>query len=189
MTAGAEGADPPAVGADPLAVVEVHLLQVPLQLRRRALEHADEVAREIQLIVTGGDAPPDLVAVLARVTHSRGHSSDSYRQLAADMRVQLDAATLAGNEFADAHYTVTGAAVTAVAEMDTLFERFDGLSESDQLLTLAAPEDIKAFRRWLLGQYLTQFEGQAPESWPQWSARVAQAPERPEPGDPNRELG
>ena len=159
-------------GEGPTKVVEVHLLQVPLALRRRALEHADEIAREVQLIISGGGAAamPELVAVLERMARYRIDVPDSYRELAADMRVQLDEAARAGHESADAHYLVTQSSLDAFAGMDALFERFDDLASSGQLLTLAPPEDIKAFRRWLLGQYLTQFDGQPPVPWPQWVA-------------------
>ena len=164
----------PVAGGGGSSAIEVHLLDVPLALRRRALEHADEIAREVQLIVTGGGAAamPELVAVLQEMVHFRADAPDSYRDLADEMRAQLDAATLDGRQSADAHYLVTESSVAAMAGMHALFERFDALAASGRMLTLAPPDDVKAFSRWLLGQYLSQFEGQAPEPWPQWLART-----------------
>jgi hypothetical protein len=37
------------------------------------------------------------------------------------------------------------------------------------LLTLAAPEDIAAYRRWSLGEVALQIDGAPPMSWPQYA--------------------
>ena len=67
---------------------------------------------------------------------------------------------------------MTGEVVAAVTAMEELFERLNDLSRAEKLLTLAVPEELGAFRRWLLGQYTSQYKGEPPVPWPQWAAAL-----------------
>jgi anti-sigma B factor antagonist len=42
--------------------------------------------------------------------------------------------------------------------------------EGIELLTLAAPPEASAFRRWFVGEFARQMAGEAPMSWPEYAA-------------------
>ena len=79
---------------------EVQLIGTPLALRRKVLEHADDVAREMLLMrATSTDHVGS--DVVRRMTELSSSMPPSYRAAAAEMRTALDEATLAGSSSID----------------------------------------------------------------------------------------
>jgi hypothetical protein len=46
-----------------------------------------------------------------------------------------------------------------------MLEEADEYCRSDQLLTLATPPTLVAFRRWYLGEFIAQIDGRPPQPW------------------------
>src|SRR5687767_7977328 len=91
-------------GADGEELIEVRLLGVPLGIRQKALEHMDEVLREMQLLVTGGTE--DDITVPARLARLHSRFPPSYRRMADDVRRLLDEAVAAEQPSVDVTYLV-----------------------------------------------------------------------------------
>jgi hypothetical protein len=148
----------------------IRLLGVPLELRRRVMEHSEEVLREVQLLAAH-DTDPTGREVIRRLARLRRDWPAGYRQLSADMRRQLDGATEAGQASVDVAHVADGEIVEVMTSMEALFDELEELCRSGSLLALAAAPDCIAYRRWLLGQYIDQLAGKAPVSWPEWAER------------------
>ena len=152
---------------------EVRLIGVPLRLRQRTLEHADEVMREVQLLERddasdSGDAVAD-DGVIARITSLRNRFSPEYNEMAATVRRLLDDAEAADEPSADVSYHVSRDVIGVIMDMQLLLDELDAYCRAGDLLTLASPPDCIAYRRWVLSQHVEQLAGRPPTSWPDWS--------------------
>jgi len=123
------------MSAEP-SLVAVHLLALPVPLAARSQQHFEELMREFLLIADG---------------HQHGHSPHEV-----PARLMNLVHTLVQQ-----YGAVTGPAEERLADA---IDRGDQVIE-DHLLTLATPTDCVAYRRWYLGQVITQLQGAAPIPW------------------------
>lgn len=141
---------------------EVRLVGFPLALHKRSTEHHEELMREFQLLSMDPeprkDVPRKLVALVAELTQSYGGMNS-----AAD--AERDAAVERGDETVDLTYRIPAAAAEAATRLDQMLDEADEFCRSDQLLTLAAPPETVAFRKWYLGEFPAQVAGAAPTPW------------------------
>jgi hypothetical protein len=104
-------------------------------------------------------------------------------ELVATLRAQYGAATSAQEELLcaaldegrdtvdDLVYVVPSGAAQASAQLEKVYDEADEYSrEGSHLLTLSTPDDLVAFRRWFLGEFVRQAEGHAPTPWPEHPA-------------------
>ena len=151
------------VGGDGL--VQVHLVGLPLQARAGFSQHLQELTREFSLIHLeaqrhpGSSLPPRLLRLAAEL-----------RTTYADFRVQpdavVDAALAAGRETCDVTYTVPERAGDFLRRLGEALEEADDFCRSRQhLLSLPAPEEAVAYRRWFVAEATRQLAGQPPRPW------------------------
>ena len=143
-------------------LVDVVLLGLPVEVHRRTSEHSDELQREFALLLAssaaGADVPQRLLALVEELgTRYRGFTEGSQQQL-------LDALER-GDESIDLLYRVPRDVGDAVARLNGLLDEADDFCRNGDLLTLAAPEEALAYRRWFLGEFQRQAEGEAPTPW------------------------
>lgn len=148
----------------PTPVVLVTLLGYPVRLGVRQQEHFEALRRECQLISlsdpTERSRTPKRLVEMAAVLHQRR------AELADPERRKLEA-YLRGQDTVDLEYWVSsleGAAMVR-AWQDLLLE-MDEYCRQEYLLTLEAPVEAAALRRWVLEEFLSQIEGRPPRPWP-----------------------
>ncbi|HEX2054238.1 MAG TPA: hypothetical protein VHJ78_11015 [Actinomycetota bacterium] len=155
-------------GGDPERLVSIQLLGVPLGLQQRAAEHNDGLRREFQLLVEHGEAaresvPDRLVKVAAELDRR-------FLAFTQTTRTELERAASRGVDQIDVTLQLPAAAGPAAAEFGELLHEADEYCAAGRhLLTLAAPPDVVAFRKWVLGELVRQIHGEAPVSWRQFS--------------------
>jgi hypothetical protein len=151
--------------ADPGDVpVDVRLLRYPLRLAQRATEHYDEVFREFALLAGDrpGDDHDDVPARLLRLVDLLGRRYRPQQEHEA-----LRAAALSrGETQGDFVITVPASAADASAALGAMLDEADDFCSDGTLLTLAAPPDVAAFRRWYLQQVIEQVAGRPAQPWP-----------------------
>ena len=145
------------------ALVEVRILGLPLRVYARAAEHGDELFREFALVASRDPAddasvPARLLALVADL----GRFSSFTAAAGADLQAALGR----GDDEVDLSYRVPPEAAQAVVELDRLLDEAEAYCRSEDLLTLAAPPDALAFRRWYLAEFVRQAAGGAPRRWP-----------------------
>ena len=159
------GPEPASHGGGDEALVEVRLVGLPVVAWRRASEHGDELLREFALIAEQepaerGDVPRRLVALTEDVGRR-------YRPFTAPTRAVLEAAAERSEASLDVTYRVPAEVGRAAAELDALLDEAEDYCRSGEaLLTVAAPPDALAFRRWALGEFARQAAGLAARPWP-----------------------
>ncbi len=145
-------------------LVEVRLLEVPLDVLARARERKDGLTREFALIATSlpSDAVPARLLRLARDLRSRygGHTMGPQEQ--------IDNAMDRGEQSIDVAFTVPAAARHAAVELLRVLDEADDFCRSGDLLMLAAPPELVRFRQWYLGEFIRQIDGEPPTPWPEW---------------------
>lgn len=162
---------------------DVHVLDFPLDVYLLTQEHSDALVRELTLIAQsrsvvvdealGGlqaDLPERFVALVDELTHQ-------YDGVATDVERVRDAAIDRGQTSVDLVYRVPAQIADACRHLDQVFDDADYYCRAgEHLLTLAAPPEAVAFRRWLLGEFVRQLAGEEPLPWGAYLAAHADDP-------------
>jgi anti-anti-sigma factor len=153
--------------------VQIELLNFPVERFQQARQHANAVQRELDVLriegARAGRVPrnsDEVVADLdARFTGYRS-TMDT-----------LDGLVEQGADHADVIIPVLGdpeERADAVQALADLLDEMDAYCEAgDQLLTLATPPDLRAFRAWLFGEVIGQMRGASPSPWAEHESRTA----------------
>lgn len=150
---------------EPAGLVDVVLLNFPLEVFQRAQEHADGMIRELMLIAQDRargndvDLPERLVAIVDAL-------SAQYAGISAGSETERDAAIDRGERFMDLRYHVPPAAAEASRALAGIFDEADDYCRAgEHLLSLATPPEALAFRRWFTNEFVRQIGGGAPVPW------------------------
>ena len=136
----------------------VRLEKLPVALVLRAQEHIDELVRELQIITIGvqmatTDGPP-----AGRLGALVTEALDRLETVRALTRQQVRAAADDGRETVALEITVPRRAAGDISALMDLLDEADRLCDEGELLTLASPPDVRAFRRRVADQVLRQLE-------------------------------
>ena len=147
--------------------MHVRLEGCPVPLLEQARRHNEALIREFAFITESGDDRPSVPAqLLAVVDRIRSRISG----LNTEMEMQVDRARERGDATVDLRIVLPADGRELAHELKRLFDAAEDFCRSGDLLTLAEPEDVRAFRDWYLEQYVEQLDGAAPTPWPQWRA-------------------
>ena len=149
-------------------LVDVHLLEVPVDVWSRVQEHTDELLREFALMSSDPAASADVPARLTRLIEVL---TATYSGVGDEQEAQLFAAAEAGQPVIDdlAFTVPVAAAEAAVVLAETLDEADEFCLAGQHLLTLATPPDLRRFRQWYLDQFVDQIRGADPVPWPSYT--------------------
>lgn len=152
----------------PEQLVEVQLLQVPVPLWSSSQQLFDELMREFALASSQAD-DADEHHLPGRLTRLIDDLAARFGAASSAQEERLHAAAAAGQAVIDRLvFTVPAAAAEASLELGAMLDEADlYCAEGRHLLTLAAPQDVVAFRRWYLGAFVSQIRGAAPVPWPE----------------------
>jgi hypothetical protein len=152
-------------------LVEVRLLDLPVQIWAAAQEHTDGLLREFALLQAGDEAAhhdghPAGHDVPARLVRLVDAVQQRYASASEEQRNALFAAAAEGRTRIDLTYRVPPAVKAAVADLDRMLDEADQYCRAgEHLLTLATPPDQLAFRKWYFGEFVAQVDGAAPTPW------------------------
>lgn len=157
--------------------VEIRLLDVPVDVQARSAAHLDALQREFELI--------------AREHSGADHTPARLRRLIADLKSRFDGigtgpaeelqrARAEGRDRVSLTYTAPVGVGEASRRLDEMLAEADEYCRDGQLMTLATPPELVAFRQWFLGEFIRQAEGEPPRSWdivaPTEATEPAEAP-------------
>jgi anti-sigma B factor antagonist len=143
-------------------LVQVRLLNLPVQLQRETSEHHDALIREFTLIKASsesGSLPQRLITLMDEI-------QERYRGVATEQRTMLQDAIEEGLTSLDLTYAVPPAVAPALAEAGALLTEADEYCRAGRhLVTLATPPLCAAFREWFIDEFVRQVGGAAPQPW------------------------
>jgi anti-sigma B factor antagonist len=143
-------------------LIEVRLLDVPLDLHARSAAHGEALQREFELIRlaegTDDTVPSRLRRLVEDLQGRFGGLSDGPEE-------EMRRAREAGCQEVSLTYQVPEAAGVASAQLLAALREADDYCRAGELVTLATPPDQVAFRDWFLGEFIAQIAGAPPRSW------------------------
>ncbi len=152
--------------------VAVQLLRVPLRVRSRALEHDQDLLRELALVRVAADSTGTTSAP-ARLLDLADELRATYGAIAARPTADMDDALAAGQEFMDVTFTVPEGLRPFLQRVTEALDEVEQFArEGRYLLTSSAPRDVAAYRAWVFSEFDRQIAGEDPVPW---SAAVADA--------------
>ncbi|HMA47694.1 MAG TPA: hypothetical protein VKP11_10920 [Frankiaceae bacterium] len=161
----AEPAGPGAGSPGAVALHRVRLLRFPLRVHLRAQEQHAELMREFALLAIGPPAPTpghDVPARLVRLVEAFGHG---FAGVSGVIHAAREAVLARGERSVDLAFDVPAEAADASRELMAMLAEAGGFCRRDQLLTLAADDELVAFRTWYLGEIVRQVRGAPPVPW------------------------
>ena len=145
--------------------MHVELRGVPVPLWRETQEHAEELSREFALIAAAHDTEHELPHRLTRLMQELSVRYGTFGE--ANEQLLQDAAD-AGISSVDLDYDMPASAVDGIEHLGQLLDEADDYCRrGEHLLTLAAPPQQVAFRRWFLDEFVRQIAGRPPTPWPE----------------------
>lgn len=153
------------LAGDDTELREVHLLQLPVDLQLDASQWHEDLMREFALIDLGGEDAGG-TTVPARLLSLVSELRARYEQFSTPAREQLAAAREQGRDTTDVTYRVPPEVADAAERFNDLLEEADAFCRRGDLLTLAAPTEYAAFRRWFLQEFVVQLRGGPATPWP-----------------------
>jgi hypothetical protein len=144
------------------ALVDVHLLNMPLRLFARETVRHRELMREMALIAFGDEADQDHVP--SRLT-ALAMELEQYRGVGAATDEMRDAAIERGDATMDLVYRLPPAVGPACRRLNELLDAAEEYCRAENLLTLAATDTGLSLRRWYLIEVANQIDGLAPQRW------------------------
>jgi hypothetical protein len=149
-------------------LVEVRIIGMPLDIYKVVAEHFDELKREFALLRLEENAPDGVPNRLLRVSEQLTSRYSGFSTTPNEVR---DEALQRGDKSVDLVYKVPSTVKDASTELEQLLDEADEFcTTGEHLLTLAAPRDVVAFRRWFLEEFARQIDGEQPMSWAQYEA-------------------
>jgi hypothetical protein len=150
----------------------MRLLEVPLALRERSRQHGADLLREMELITLGRAAGTTQHELPQRLMELAQELERVYGPYVGANTDDLDAALDRGDEtMAEVVYHLPRQSVTLVKHVEAILREVDDYCRAGQeLLTLAPPPDVVAYREWVTSQVLGQADGGPPTPWPVFAA-------------------
>lgn len=143
----------------------------PGRLRARYVEYGEGLLRELALVRLGADR--DDLGVPDRLLELVDEVRSVYGAFGAGPNSELDAALARGEEVVDVTYTLPLHAGPFVARLNQVLDDAEELCrEGRYLLTMPAPPEVAAYRRWSLGEFERQIAGHPPHPWPEEAERL-----------------
>lgn len=156
-------------------LVEVRLLEVPLDVRERSTRHGVDLMREMTLIVGGRDSGTTSRAVPERLLEIARELDLVYGPYVTSTTEALEAAADRGDSVVPEVVYRLPPSVSAFVQhiADVLAEVEAYCTSGRELLLLAAPAEVKAYRDWSLHEVRRQIAGEPPMPWPAYVAEQA----------------
>ncbi len=151
------------------ALVEIRIVDLPLDTYREAAEHSDELMREFALVreqdAEGGQNVP------RRLLELMEELSDRFGAFTGAQQAALQDALARGDQCITLVYRVPPTVGQACVDLDHLLDEADQFCrQGDALLTLATPPRSVAFRKWFLVEFVRQLGGAPPMTWAEYQA-------------------
>lgn len=151
-------------------LVTIRLVGLPVALHARSSEHSDELMREFTYI-RAQSADPEASTVPSKLLDLVDEISAQFAGFTAASQAELDRAIARGETSIDLEYRVPADVADACIHLGELLDATDEYCrEGDVLLTLATPDELVAYRRWFLDEFVRQAAGGAPRPWSAVSA-------------------
>ncbi len=145
------------------ATRRVVLVDLPLRLWDRARQHSDALVREFAFIVAERRDDTQLARRLLEIAET---SDARYANLNPEAEDRVEAALRHGEDSITVEVWVPVDFKQHIVDAVPVLVEVDEYCRRGALLTLATPDDLRAYWSWYLGEFVRQIDGEAPTPWP-----------------------
>lgn len=150
-------------------LIDVRILALPVAVHERASQHGGDLVREFQLIAHHqAEAPEPTHPIPERLLALIAALGEQFSPLTAAQDEQIETAMAEGQDSIDLFYRLPAHAGVAAQQLGDMLDEADEFCRSGELLTLATPPEALRYRRWFLGEFVRQTQGEPPIPWPQY---------------------
>lgn len=142
------------------SVTDVLLLDLPV-----TLWHDARLAAEALLGALRSRAADEAEAAPARLVAAAARLGGTFAEVSAPSELELRAAAARRVKQLDVAYGVPCGSRDDVAAYAEAYDAAEAYCRDHGLAELVAPPEVAAFRRWFLGQLVTQLDGGFPTPW------------------------
>jgi hypothetical protein len=143
-------------------LIEIRLLDLPVEVHRRVAEHQDEIRRELTWIAEEPGSVP------ARLQAIGDQLREQYSGFTEGPTSRLDQAMADGQVTIDLVYQLPPGVGEAAKMLGDLLDEVDEFCRRGGMLALETPPEALAYRRWFLGEFVRQAAGEEPQPWTAW---------------------
>jgi hypothetical protein len=143
-----------------MTTFRLRLRRLPTDLFVRNRRHLDDLVHELHVVAAGRDSGLEIDPTLAKAIDAILEEFAGPREA---VFLAARDAFLSGQREIDIDLTVPVAAVEKVGQALKLLEEVEDLSRREVLLTLPAPPELWALRRWAEREVSRQAAGQDPQ--------------------------
>lgn len=152
-------------------LVEIRIVDMPLDVYRETSEHSDELMREFMLIREREADEDGSRTVPKRLLELVDQLTGQYAMFTSAQQAELGEALERGDQVITLLYRVPASVGQACIDLDHLLDEADEFCRAGaELLTLATPPRAVAFRKWFLVEFIRQIGGAAPMTWEDFQA-------------------
>jgi hypothetical protein len=144
---------------------QVVLLGYPVALGRLQYEWTSDLLREFQLILHGAEQHGEVPPVLRRLLTFADEITTKYGVQMAEPEAELDRAFAAGEECTVLRYPLFPVSRGILLDFARTMEEADAYCREAALITLAPSPELYALRRWIVEEFIRQYDGAPPRSW------------------------
>jgi anti-anti-sigma factor len=144
--------------------VAIELRGVPLDLYGASAAHIDALQREFEMVLRD---EPDVAAqeVPRRLRALVQHIKERFSDFRESADAEIAAARERGDAVADLTYEAPVDLGAELMRLRDLLEEADEYCRSGDLMTLASPPEVRAYRNWFFGEFERQSRGEPPTPW------------------------
>ena len=154
---------------EPMDIVDIQVLQLPVRVWSRSQEQHDALMREFALMSVPMEPGEKERHLPTRLMELIEQLNSDFEGVSTEQEQSLEAAAAAGVETLDLVYQVPAAAASASRALGEMLDEADEYCrQGKHLLTLAADEELVRFRWWFLDQFIHQADGKPPVAWPDY---------------------
>ena len=156
---------------DSAELLDMALLAVPVDALVRAQAAYEELFREFRLVVERDPAGTSR-AIQGRLLALVEELGTRFSGFTSGADQEWRDAVARGEKTVDLHYRLPRDVGAACRQYDALLDEADEFCRAAALLTLAAPPEVVALRKWVLEEFVRQAEGAAAVAWArsEWAA-------------------
>lgn len=151
-------------------LADVRLIGIPLDIQRIAAEHQDGLKREFAFL---SQQAPDGEAVPSRLLTVSKELQERFQSFSAGPSAEMQGALDRGERSIDLTFRMPPAAGPACKLLADLLDEADAYCAAGKdLLTLVAPDEVVAYRNWLLYEFVRQLEGKPAVPWAEYQGNL-----------------
>ncbi len=140
----------------------VVLIDLPVRLWDRARQHSDALVREFAIIEAEGRRDSALARRLLEVAQI---SDTRYAHLNPAAEAAAEAALQRGDDHVTVEVQVPTDFKQHIIDAVPVLLEVEEYCRTGALLTLATPDDLRAYWTWFLTEFIRQIDGEAPTPW------------------------